>query len=133
MAPTALVFGVIIAVEGIIGLADPGGFAAMAYRVHTPPAIHFVAATRVLIGIIISGTSALSRVPRLMIGVGSFIALEGLLTPHFGRPFADMLGNWMAAETPEFVQLWAGGILLLGAAVIYAFIGVGYRMPRRDL
>jgi phosphoglycerol transferase MdoB-like AlkP superfamily enzyme len=127
MTSAALLIGVIIATEGVLGLFDPQGFAVTASRVHAPTVIYFVAGVRLLFGAIVLGSAAASRAPRLMLGAGAILALIGTMTPVLGDWFAATLADWLIAGHSGYVRLWMSGLLLLGAAIAYAYVGVSYR------
>lgn len=132
MTTAALLIGVIIAAEGGLGLTDPHGFATTANRVHAPPVIYFVTAIRSLFGAVVLGSAAASQAPRLMLVAVSIITILGVLTPILGGWFAATLADCLTAGHSGYVRRWMGGFVLLGVAIVYAFVGVSYRAGHGD-
>jgi hypothetical protein len=126
MAIAALVIGVMIAVQGIVGLVSPETFTEFIRAFQVSPVIYLAAIIRVLIGAILVLAAPASRAPLLLRGLGVLIVIGGLLTPFVGAQFAGVVLGWWSVGGPPVVRMWASASLLIGSFIIFA---TGRRRP----
>lgn len=115
----ALVIGLLIVAQGILGLVAPAFFLQLIEWIQTPPNIYFAAVVRVAFGLVLLLTAPQSRAPVVLRILGGLIALGGLLTPFVGVRLADVILGWWS-QGPGIIRAWASGALVLGLFVVYA-------------
>lgn len=113
----ALLFALVIASLGLLGLAAPESFLVAMRFFQSAPRIYIAAALRVVIGIVFIAAAPDSRWPRLMRLAGGLVVLLGLLTPVSTHPLPSVTWGWWPGN---FVRPWAVSTLALGALVIAA-------------
>jgi hypothetical protein len=118
----ALLIGVLVMAQGLLGLASPIMLAAVVDTIQLPPVIYMAAAVRVLFGIALVLAASRSRAPKMLRCLGALIFIAGLLTPFFGLQFAQLVLAAWSEGGPSLVRAWASAVLLLGAFVVYANI-----------
>ncbi|HUR19757.1 MAG TPA: hypothetical protein VMZ90_03040 [Vicinamibacterales bacterium] len=119
MAIAALLIGLVVFAQGVLGLAAPDVFASAVRTMQTPPFLHVAAFIRVLFGVILVLAASGSRAPLVLRCLGSLIVIGGLVTPIFGARIAEVILEWWAQGT-GVVRWWAALSLVLGAFIIYA-------------
>jgi len=120
---TALLFALVIAGLGVLGLAAPETFLIAMQFFQSSQRIYIAAALRVLIGIVFIAAASDSRWPRVMRFAGGLLVLLGLLTPVSTHPIPSVTWGWWPGN---FVRPWALSTLALGALVAAAVV------PPRD-
>jgi hypothetical protein len=116
----ALLVGLVIAAQGIFGLAAPEAFLNALSFVQKPPVIYAAAIIRVAFGVVLFQAAPTSRTPMMLRILGSLIVLGGLLTPFFGVGIGQaILDSWMAGG-PGVVRIWAGVSFALGVFILYS-------------
>jgi uncharacterized membrane protein len=121
----ALVLGLLIAGLGIFGILAPADFGAAMHEVQRRSNVYFIAAARVLLGVIIVLAATNSRTPFLLGTLGVLIALAGVLSPFMAMPLRNSVQRWMADGNPVSLQVYCAVALATGAFIVYA------TMPRR--
>jgi hypothetical protein len=116
----ALLIGLVIAAQGIFGIAAPDPFVDALTYVQAPPVIYVAAVIRVAFGVVLFRAAPVSRTPTILRILGSFIVLGGLLTPFFGVRIGHAILDAWSAGGPGVVRLWAGVSLALGVFIVYA-------------
>jgi hypothetical protein len=123
MPIAALSIGLLIVVQGVVGLAVPELFVKIVRTFQEPPIIYGAAVIRFVFGVVLFLAAPRSRVPVVLRSLGLLIALGGLLTPVVGIPFARVVLGWWS--DPVIVRVWAAAALGLGLLIVYL------TMPRR--
>ena len=116
----ALLIGLLIATEGIVGLVVPSMFLRIVAFFQTPPVIYFAAAIRVVFGIILVRAAPVSRAPIVLLVIGIIVAISALLTPVVGTWGTRLVFNWWSSSGPASVCLTAGVAAALGIFIIDA-------------
>ena len=119
MAVAALVIGLLIVAQGLVGLAAPEFFLKLIQAIQTPPLIYAAAAARVVIGAVLVLAAPASRAPLALRILGVLILIGGVLTPFVGVRLADVILGWWS-QGPNVVRAWAAGALVLGVFIVYA-------------
>jgi len=114
---TALLFGIVIVVLGLLGLAAPQTFLGATSFFQTGNRIFLAAAGRILIGIVVIAAASESRWPRGLRIAGGFLVLIGLLTPVSTHPLPSVAWGWWPGN---FVRPWAFSTILLGGFIVAA-------------
>jgi hypothetical protein len=125
MKVAALVIGLLIVAQGIVGLVAPEFFLRLVQLIQTPPTIYFAAVVRVAFGIVLVLAAPSSRAPIALRILGGLIAVGGLITPFWGVRLADVILGWWS-QGPGILRAWATGALALGLFIVYV---IGYK-PR---
>ena len=120
MALVALLIGVLIAAQGILGIAAPEVFVRIVRFFQTPPVIYLAAALRVVFGVVLVGVAGASRTPPVLRVFGFLMIIGGLLTPFVGRRAAHVILEWWSEGGPGLVRVWAAAALALGVFIVYA-------------
>jgi hypothetical protein len=116
----ARLIGLLIAAQGVLGLADPETFVTMVRRFQTAPVIYLAAVIRALFGVVLVVAAPASRAPRSLRALGVLVLLGGVLTPFIGTRFGELVLGWWAEGGAGVVRAWAGVALALGAFIVYA-------------
>ena len=121
MPVAALSIGLLIVVQGIVGLAMPDLFVGVVRTFQEPPVIYAAAVIRFVFGVVLFLAAPRSRAPIVLRSLGLLIALGGLLTPVVGIPFARVVLGWWS--DPVIVRVWAAAALALGMLIEYLTFG----------
>ena len=115
----ALLIGMLIVAQGILGLAAPDTFLGLVRWFQAPPVIYAAAVIRFGFGVVLFLAAPASRFPIRLRVLGALIAAGGLLTPFFGIEFARwILPSWSGSSL--VVRTWAFGGLVLGIFIVVA-------------
>ena len=120
MALVALLIGLAIAAQGILGIVAPDVFLRALRSIQTPPVIYLAAVIRVVFGVVLLRAAPASRAPRILRVLGFVIVIGGLLTPFIGVRIGHAILDWWSAGGPPLVRVWAGVSLALGVFIVYA-------------
>ena len=115
----ALATGILLVGLGIFGLVAPQDFAAFIADVQKRSNIYFLAALRVVIGVILMLAAGASRTPFLLGTLGVLVVLGGLISPFMAVPLRQSVQKWMAGGSAVPMQVWAGIALAIGAFITY--------------
>ncbi len=115
----ALLFGLVIAALGVLGLAAPGTFLVAMNFFQSGHRVYAAGLVRILIGIVFFQAAADSRWPRVMRGLGAIVVLLGLLTPVSAHPLPTVV---MGVFGADFVRPWALTSIVLGLIIIAAVV-----------
>ena len=116
----ALLIGLLLIVQGILGLLAPDVFLSTTRFIQTPPVMYVAAVLRVVFGIVLIRAAAGSRAPGFLRVFGFIIVIGGLLTPFVGVWASQHILGWWSASGPALVRVFAGVSLALGILVVYA-------------
>ena len=116
----ALLIGLLLIVQGVVGLVAPDVFVSVVYSMQKSPMIYLAALVRVAFGVVLVRAADVSRLRGLLLVFGFAIVIGGLLTPFVGPRFARVILDRWASGGPELVRTFAAVSLLLGLLVIYA-------------
>jgi hypothetical protein len=116
----ALLIGLLIAIQGLVGLAAPALFVLVVGFLQAPPGLYFAAVIRVLFGVVLVLAAPGSRAPKMLGALGVLITIGGLLTPFFGVQIAKAILSWWSAGGPAMVRIWAAAAVLIGAFIVIA-------------
>ena len=120
MQRLAVLLGVIVALQGVVGLVTPDAFVEVVRFFQTPPTIYFAAVVRVAFGLVLVRAASHARAAVGLRALGVAIVIGGGLTPFFGVQFAQVILGWWAQGGPAIVRAWALASLAIGAFIIYA-------------
>ncbi len=120
MAIAALVIGLGIMAQGVIGLAFPDAFVGAVTFMQTPPTIYAAAVIRVAFGVVLFRAATESRAPIFLRALGALITIGGLLTPFFGIRLGEVILDSWSAGGPAVVRAWAAGSLIIGGLIVSA-------------
>lgn len=116
----ALVIGVLLIIQGLLGIVAPDAFVKVVRLFQSPPMLYVAAALRIAIGIVLICAVGGSRVPMFLSIFGVLVVIGGVLTPFVGVQFAHtILGLW-SSQGPGLVRLFALVSLALGLLTSYA-------------
>ena len=120
MALSALLIGVLLVVQGILGIIAPDVFVSSIRFIQTPPVLYLAVVLRVVFGVVLIRAAPGSRAPKFLRVFGCIIFIGGLLTPFVGVQAAHLILGWWSAGGPALVRVWAGVSLALGVCTVYA-------------
>lgn len=116
----ALVIGVLLIIQGLLGIVAPDAFVKVVRLFQSPPMLYVAAALRIAIGIVLICAVRGSRVPMFLSIFGVLVVIGGVLTPFVGVQFAHtILGLW-SSQGSGLVRLFALVSLALGLLTSYA-------------
>ncbi len=116
----ALLIGLLLTVQGVVGLVGPDVFVSVIRYMQTPPMLYLAAVVRVAIGVALVRAAGVSRLRGFLRVFGFAIVIGGLLTPFLGVRFARLILDWWASGGSAVVRAFAAGSLVLGLLVLYA-------------
>ena len=120
MLIAALLIGLLITAQCIVGLLAPHLFVGLVSAMQGASLIHVAALIRFVFGVVLLLAAPASRSPLGLRLVGAAIAVGGLLTPLIGTQFARVVLGWWSAGGALVVRTWAAAGLGLGAFIVYA-------------
>ena len=123
MGLVALLVGVALIAEGLVGIIAPGTLLAAGRMLVNPAGLIAAGVVRVVIGGVLLGASRASRFPRFFQAFGIFVIIAGVATPVLGVDRARGLVEWFAAQGRTVVRIVAALAMLLGAFIAYAARG----------
>ena len=116
----ALCVGLLLIMQGLLGIAVPGVFVSVVRFFQTPSMIYVAAAVRIAIGIVLLYAVTGSRFPIFLRVFGALIVIGGALTPFYGAQFAHTILALWVSQGPSLVRLFAIVSLVLGLLTAYA-------------
>jgi FtsH-binding integral membrane protein len=116
----ALLIGLLLVVQGILGLIAPDVFLSTTRFIQTPPVMYVAAILRVVFGVVLVRAAPGSRATEFLRVFGFIIVIGGLLTPFVGVWASQHILGWWSASGPALVRVFAGVSLALGILVVYA-------------
>ena len=122
MTIAALLIGLLIVAQGIVGLAVPDIFVSIVSMFQTLPMIYLAAVIRVIFGVVLFRAAPASRAPKGLRLLGVLIFIGGVLTPFIGVQFAHIILGWWSEGGAAVVRMWAGVALAIGAFILYATV-----------
>ncbi len=120
MQRIALLVGLLISLQGVVGLILPEQFVLIVRFFQVPPVIYLAAAIRLAIGIVLMRAAPASRSPIGLLLMGALIAIGGAVTPFFGTEIARIILDWWTEGGPMLVRACALGSLAIGGFIVYA-------------
>jgi hypothetical protein len=119
----AALIGVIILVEGVVGVAAPGTFPQLITALREPPLIYAAALVRILFGVVLFRAAPASRLPTTLRLLGALLLLGGVLTPFLGAWLSKVVLGWWS-QGDWVVRVFAGIAVVLGGLVLCAALGM---------
>lgn len=122
MALVALIFSLLVAAVGALGVASPSQLLDLVRRFQTTAGLYVAAGLRIVFGAALFLAAPGSRAPELIRVLGAFVFVAGVITPLFGLERFRRLLAWWSAQGAAFVRGWAAVVLLLGLLLAYAVV-----------
>ena len=122
MTVIALVFSVLVAALGVMGLVSPSTLLRLEEYSRRSPARYLASAVRLLMGTALFFAAPASRTPLVLRYLGVFIFVTGVITLFFGPERFQRLVDWWSAHGPRFARIWAALALALGIFLAYALV-----------
>ena len=116
----AIVFGVIFAGIGIVGVAAPSLIEQLGRSMLTPTSIYVIAALRICVGIVLFVVAPVSRAPAVLRVLGVVVIVAGLFTPAFGVQRSMEMLDWVSGQGPWFMRALLCIPVAFGAFIVYA-------------
>jgi hypothetical protein len=120
MAYLALLFSLLVAAVGALGLASPPRLLGFVRRFESPAGLYAAAGFRILMGLALLLAASGSRAPTAVAVLGIVILGAGIATPLVGLERFRNLLAWWAGRSPGFMRAWAGVALAFGLWLAYA-------------
>ena len=115
-----LIIGIIIALAGIVGVADPSVPLEIGRSLLTTAALYVVAVARVGVGLLLLAVASGSRAPAVLRVLGVVIVIAGIVTPLFGVERSQAVLNWWAGQGATMMRLTMCLPVVLGLFIAYA-------------
>jgi hypothetical protein len=116
----AFLVGVLLIIQGLLGIVAPDIFVSVVRFFQTPPNIYVAAVLRIAIGIVLLCAVTGSRLPSFLRVFGVIVVIGGVLTPFVGVQFAQRILALWESRGPGLVRLFAVVSLALGLFTAYA-------------
>jgi hypothetical protein len=125
MTLAVTLFGVFIAVLGVVGFLSPPRLLALVARAATQLGLYLIAGVRLLLGATLLIIAPSSNAPTYLQILGVVAIFSGIITPFFGvRRFERMLDWWR--KLPAWsIRLWSVFVFVFGLSLIWAVIPMG--------
>ena len=121
----ATLMSLAIAGLGVVGLVAPAVLLEFGRSLLAPPALYWVAAVRVIFGVLLILVATQSRMPRTLRVIGALIVVAGILTPLFGIERIGEVFDWISAQASFLVSVIA--ILPFGIGLFFVVAINTYR------
>ena len=122
MSLVVVIFGLLMAALGLLGLMAPQRLIGFVRSWQTTTGLYAAAALRLALGAALFLAAPTSRAPDVLQVLGVFVFVVGLATPFFGLERFRKLLEWWSARSPGFVRTWAGVVLGFGLLLVYAVV-----------
>ncbi len=119
MTLVALVFSLLVAALGALGIASPTRFISVVRFFETPTGLYLAAAIRVVWGVALFFSAPMSRAPEVLRITGVIIMVAGVIAPLFALQRSRRPPRLLAG-TGVGVRGWAAITLVLGLLLVYA-------------
>src|SRR5262249_16823823 len=116
----ALVIGVLLIIQGLLGILAPDAFVRVVRLFQSPPMVYVAAVLRIAIGLVLLCAVTGSRLPMFLRIFGVLVVIGGVLTPFVGVQFAHAILAFYSSRGPVLVRLFALVSLALGFLTTYA-------------
>jgi hypothetical protein len=120
MAFVALIFSLLVAALGTLGVVSPSRLLDVVRHFQTPVGVYLAAGLRIVFGGALFFAASGSRAPEGIRFLGVVVFVAGLVTPLFGLERFRSLLRWWSARGSSFVRAWAAFALLFGLLLAYA-------------
>jgi len=87
----ALVIGVLLIIQGLLGILAPDAFVRVVRLFQSPPMVYVAAVLRIAIGLVLLCAVTGSRLPMFLRIFGVLVVIGGVLTPFVGVQFAHAI------------------------------------------
>jgi uncharacterized membrane protein len=114
-----MLVGIVVIIGGIVGIVAPGATLALGRSLLTPTALYFVAAIRVVFGLVLLAAAGKSRAPAALRVLGAFILVAGIATPFFGVERSRAAVDWWSGHGALFMRTTMGLAVVLGAFLVW--------------
>jgi hypothetical protein len=127
MAFLVTLFGLIIAVVGIVGMMRPAQL--IAGLLHWPAAalLAVAVAVRLVLGVVFILAAPSCRFPRVMYALGIFALLAALIVLFLGADGVRSLVQWWSRQPLLVVRVMYAVTVLFGVFLVYSSAGTGRR------
>ena len=119
MVRAAFLIGILILLQGAVGLIFPEFFHGVVRSIQVPPVLYIAAAVRVIFGLILLLAAPRARFTVALRILGALILAGGLLTPFVGVQMAQVILAWWAHGS-SIIYVFAGMAIALGSFITYA-------------
>jgi hypothetical protein len=125
MTAVAIVFCVITAVLGCLGLFSPPRFLDLIRRLTTLQGFYVLAVMRIAFGAALFLAAPDSRLPKILEIFAIVLIASGIVTPYFTHTRYRKVVEWWAAGGTLYVRIWAGCACLFALLLAYAILPPG--------
>jgi hypothetical protein len=122
MTAIALVFSLLVAALGALGLVSPSRLLSVDRYFQTPGGLYFAAAVRLVMGAAFFFAAPDSSAPKVLRILGAVVIVAGVITLFFGLERFRGLIDWWLAHRSAFVRPFAAFALVLGILLTYALV-----------
>ena len=122
MTVIAIIFSVLVAALGVVGLVWPAKLLRLEEYFRRTPARYVASAIRLLMGASLFFAAPGSRAPGALGAFGIFIFVAGVITLFLGPERFGRLVDWWSAHGPRFARIWAALALALGVFLAYTLV-----------
>ena len=120
MAIIVSVLGVVIALIGVMGVANPRSLNKLVQRWQSPARFGFAVVIRVVLGVVFLAVAPDFRAPLVVRIVGVISVVAALAILIVGRVRLDAFIEWWLRRSPALLRLWATVAIAFGALLVYA-------------
>lgn len=123
MKTLTMLFGVFVAVVGLVGVSAPSALVRAADYLTTPIGLYAAAAFRIGIGIVLVLVAPSTRAPKPLRVFGAIIVIAGIITAFVGVDRARAMVAWEAAQGTTFIRMAALLAVAVGGFILFAVTG----------
>jgi hypothetical protein len=122
MTVIALIFSLLVAAMGALGLVSPSRLLTVVRRFRTPEGHYFAAAVRLVMGVALLFAAPASRAPGALAIIGVVIILAGVITIFLSLKRFRRLIDWWSSQGSALVRAWAAVACAFGLLLAYALL-----------
>lgn len=125
MTAVAIIFCVITAALGCLGLFSPPHFLDLIRRLTTIQGFYVLAVMRIAFGAVLFLAAPDSRMPKILEIFAIVLIASGIVTPYFTHTRYRKVVEWWAAGGTLYVRIWAGCAFLFALLLGYVILPPG--------
>jgi hypothetical protein len=122
MTVIALIFSLLVAALGALGLVSPSRLLIVVGHFQTPAGQYFAAAVRLVMGVALLFAAPVSRAPGALGILGLIIILAGFITIFISLERFRRLIAWWSSQGSALVRAWAAVACAFGLLLAYALL-----------
>ena len=122
MTTIVLLFGILIVLLGVYGIAKPVPFLRFVSRFRSPTWLNVAAIIRIALGIVLLLAAPDCRFTTALQILGVLIILAGVVLPMLKRSSVEGMMDWFIGLSLPAIRVWCVVAILFGLILIYTAV-----------